>query len=63
MSRWPGLRGINKFTDTDMEILKALVLAFVALLLLAGVVFLAAVIGALIEIANEENDTNNNQII
>lgn len=46
-----------------MEILKALVLAFVALILLAGVVFLAAVIGALIEIANEENDTNNNQTL
>jgi len=44
-----------------MEILKALVLAFAVLLLLAGVIFLVAVIGALIEIANEENDIKNNQ--
>lgn len=42
-----------------MEILKLIAMVFIGLLLLVGVVFLTAVLKALSEVMNEENEINN----
>lgn len=62
MVRWPRLRNTNNYTDTDMEILKALFAILALLVLLAGVLFVTAVIAAILKLANEDDNTNENDI-
>jgi len=45
-----------------MEILKALFAILAHLILLAGVLFVTAVIAAILKLANEDDNTNENDI-